>query len=357
MPDKTYMRNVNMSDDPAKERELRELTNENADEQNAGTEVESVLGSVHISKPSIERAFFLFKPLLNPLLKGFSKVETELSDLVNELKIERLPLDRPFSISQNVPYVVDYRQRKRLYLLCQQPLTLVIGGNQIPTVPGYWTPISLQTGAQIYALGVSDAAPMPVIVRACDTPMLEQALTLDQNFSGVQVTEDLIRYMISQGKAFRVATGQVATGAANAWIGLQGVTNNLPVNVIIYNIMVSANASTSDVRLYQNPGTTIVDPGLTQNLLSSIANQKTGAGSSSQLSALNGSPAATTQANPVNAGNIVADEAVVGNSTLNVLTNGSLLWLPKGAQNTFGVYAIQGTSGNKISITLEWIEF
>ena len=183
------------------------------------------------------------------------------------------------------------------------------------------------------------------------------SLALDPTFGGLSIAQ-FIQYHILAGRGFRATTGQVATGVANVWLAVQGVANALAVNVLIYNILVSCNASTSDVRLYNNVNSTSTDTDLTANLLTSIFNQKVGGGVASALSALNGSPAGTLQTTvSANAGNVVADMAVVGNSTLNVLSNGSLLLLPKGAQNTFGVYVIEGTSGNKVSITLEWIEF
>lgn len=165
---KTYMRNVNMEDDPHKEHELDHLTNQNADETEEGSDVENILGSVHISKPSIQHVFFLLKPLINPVLKQLLKVQTDLDELVNMMRLERIFVDRPVAISQSVPYVVDYKQRKFLYLLCMNALTLVINGNNITTTPGKWTAISYPVGTSITASGVSDASPIAVTVRATD---------------------------------------------------------------------------------------------------------------------------------------------------------------------------------------------
>ncbi len=173
---------------------------------------------------------------------------------------------------------------------------------------------------------------------------------------GRWLTTDQVRAYVAAGQAFRATTGQVATGGANAWIGLQLVANNPALNIIVYNILVWCNASSSDVRLYQNPGSTLTDGGLTTNLLAGIQNQNLGSATTSLLSALNGSPASTTQATPANAGTYVLGGGVSGNSSLYLLQNGSQVWLPKGKQSTLGIYLIEGTSGNKAGISIEWVE-
>lgn len=173
---------------------------------------------------------------------------------------------------------------------------------------------------------------------------------------GRWLTTDQVRAYVANGQGFRATTGQIATGAANSWIGLQLVANNPALNIIIYNILVWCNASSSDVRLYQNPGSTLTDGGLTLNLLPQISNQNLGSSTTSLLSALNGSPAGTSQANPANAGTYVLGAGVVGNSSLYLLQNGSQVWLPKGKQSTLGIYIIEGTLGNKAGISLEWVE-
>ncbi len=159
---------VNLARDPHARKVFNELTSENLDEANAHTEVEQVLGSVHISKPSIQHVFFLLRPIMKPILEQFSRVEHELNELVTLMKLERVFLDKPTIISTNIPYTVDYKGRKFLYLLCYQALSIVVNGNILATVPGKWFMISFPAGTAIYGSAVSDASPMPVTIRACD---------------------------------------------------------------------------------------------------------------------------------------------------------------------------------------------
>lgn len=164
------MSNVNMSDDPIKSHELDRITSAGSEDKEE-YDVEEVLGSVHISKPSIQHVFFLLRPILKPVLERFNKVEHELNELVNSMKLERVFLDRPVAISQNVPYTVDFKGRKYLYLLNNQGFSMVVNGQLLPADLGKWTPIMFPAGTLIYANGVNDASPLTVTIRACDTPM------------------------------------------------------------------------------------------------------------------------------------------------------------------------------------------
>src|SRR5258708_52496 len=161
--------------------------------------------------------------------------------------------------------------------------------------------------------------------------------------------------LIAAGQAFRTTTGELAS-AGDGVLGIQGVTNNLNVNVFIYSLLMVANTSQSDNRLYINPNSILVDAGLTVNLLTSIVNQNPGSSVVSQLTALNGSPAAPVAANPSNAGTQVGTYGILGNTTQQFLQNGSGLWLPKGKQNTFAAYGILAAAA-KGAITIEWVEF
>ncbi len=189
-------------------------------------------------------------------------------------------------------------------------------------------------------------------------PQAGTVLTDGNILSAPQTIQQVIQYLVMAGKGFRVTTGQVATGAANVYLGLQMAVNNLSVNVLIYNIYVSCNASTSDIRLYQGVGTTTTDADLTVSLTGNILNQVLGSATTTAIATLNGSPAAATAETVISgAGTQVMTMAASGNTTQNLLQNGSVILLPKGSQNTVATYAIEGTSGNKIAITFEWIEF
>ena len=178
-------KNVNLAQDPAAMRDFDAMTKEDLAEDQSGSDVETVLGSVHISRPSIQHAFFLLKPLLEPVLKQIKGADTNLHDLVNLLKMERVFLDIPVAISQNVPYVVDYKSRKFLYLLCRQALTLSVNGALVTTTPGQWIPINYQIGSQIFANGVNDGSPVTVLIRACDVPHPDAVSTENIQVNGI----------------------------------------------------------------------------------------------------------------------------------------------------------------------------
>lgn len=163
------MGNINMSDDPRKEHELDAITANDEYEDATESDVESVLGSVHISKPSIKRVFFLLRPFLKPALEAFNRVEHELHELVNAMKLERIFVDKPVSISANVAYEVNYQDRK--FLFAWSPVTLSLtadDGSIIPLLAANWTNISLRRGTHITAPAISDASPVQILVRACD---------------------------------------------------------------------------------------------------------------------------------------------------------------------------------------------
>lgn len=201
------MANVNMSDDPIKEHELNAITSDDSYEDQTGSDVENVLGSVHISKPSIQHVFFLLRPILKPILEQFNKLERELHELVNAMKIERTFLDNRAALSTNVGYTCDYRGRKFLYLYTSQTLTLGLsGGGAITAGANVWTPLTFPTGTIITASGISDANPVGVTVRACDAQMA------------------LFAELISGGASI----GNVALLAGTANIGNVGFTGDYP---------------------------------------------------------------------------------------------------------------------------------
>jgi hypothetical protein len=175
----TRMGNVNMSDDPRKEHELDTLTASPGEDKD-DADVEDVLGSVHISKPSIKRVFFLLRPFLRPALEAFNRVEHELHELVNAMKLERMFIDTPVLLSTNIGYQVNYQDRKFLYIMTMNPNLpqLVVNGNTLAGMqPARWFPLEFNRGT-VVTCTAADATPIPFIVRACDHPLAMYNISL-----------------------------------------------------------------------------------------------------------------------------------------------------------------------------------
>lgn len=176
------------------------------------------------------------------------------------------------------------------------------------------------------------------------------------NISNVFITEDFIRNSILAGKAFKVTTGFILTAATNALIGLQAEFNSIAKYVIIYRITSIVKASAAFAGLYQNPGSILTDAGLTVNILTSILPEGVNAGTSSAITALNTSPASTTQTTTSNAGTNVSNYAQANNSAFETLQNGSCIYIAKSTLATIATYVQVGTTGNVACINMHWLE-
>ena len=173
------------------------------------------------------------------------------------------------------------------------------------------------------------------------------------------LTNDQIRALIANGQGFRASTGIIATGAANAFIGVQARAQSLSVNVVIYNITAISNASMVDGRIYHNATGANTDTGLSTNLLTAnVANQIVG-GAAPALAVLNASPAATTETTGMGGTGAtqVGAFAVPANTAWTVLNNGSQIWLPKSVDRNVSLYSLLITSGQKAGYMIEWVEF
>jgi hypothetical protein len=169
------------------------------------------------------------------------------------------------------------------------------------------------------------------------------------------ITYSQIQALIANGQGFRATTANVVTNAANAFVGLQLIANNVGKTIVIYNAYTTTNGNAVDQRLYEQTVTT-TDTNLTVNLLNSILNQQPGNATTSVVSTLNGSPANTTQTTGM-VGTEVAQMGAPANGTINFLQNGSQIYLKTGTVAGLSVYVKVPTSGNLAAITLEWVEF
>jgi hypothetical protein len=172
--------NVNLGQDARANVAFQTVTNEDEETGLPESEPENVLGSVHISKPSIQHVFFLLRPLLKPLLARMEKLDERLTALVNDLALSRVFDDHPVALSQSVGYTLNYRNRRFLSLFTLVPLNLSINGSMtpIPCPPNVWTPITFPRGTTITAAGVQDSTPVMAIIRAHDEPLANNLTTI-----------------------------------------------------------------------------------------------------------------------------------------------------------------------------------
>lgn len=196
---------------------------------------------------------------------------------------------------------------------------------------------------------------LAVSMRGKGTAAGDTALLLDT--LGQMTIEDFIRYQIMAGHGFHATTGLIATGAGNAYVGMQAIINNVAKNILIYNILCfsGSGAASTDARLYQNALST-ADAALSTSLLTSIKNQQPASATASVMSALWGSPASTTQVGSF-VGTQVDQAGVSASGLLNFLQNPSIMWFKAGDVASVAAYMRVTTSANSAAVSMDWIEF
>lgn len=180
---------------------------------------------------------------------------------------------------------------------------------------------------------------------AGDTALLLDAL-------GQMTIEDFIRYQILQGNGFAATTGLIATATnSNAMVGLQILGANASKNILIYRMFATPGGNLeSDVRLNQGTANT-PDTNLTAS--PNVVNQS-GAATSS-VATVKGAPASVTTTTTV--GTQRAQYSVGANTVVELLQQGSTIYIPKNT-NGYGVgYVKVATAANSAAMSAEWIEF
>lgn len=276
------MSNVNMSDDPRKERELNTITNEDEETGIPESEVENVLGSVHISKPSIKHVFFLLRPILKPVLEAFNRQEHELHELVNAMRLERTFLDKPVAISANIPYEVNYQDRKFLFAWSPIAISLTAddGSSVIPVQAGTWVNISLRRGSKLTAPAVPDTQPQTILVRASDT-----LLSLDATRAilyGTQNTTGDFPIGVDANGRLKIGTAPANAGTVIGQVvqqaGATTYANTWSVQQSQNNAAVPAGAGTTVIKNAPGTLTTILITAAGTVPLQIFDNASTGAG-------------------------------------------------------------------------------
>lgn len=81
----------------------------------------------------------------------------------------RHPIDQSPQISATMPYIVDYKERKHLFLFSTVSLTLTVEDIGTMTIaPNTFTNISFPQGYRLLASNISSTAPIYVYVKATD---------------------------------------------------------------------------------------------------------------------------------------------------------------------------------------------
>jgi len=138
------------------------------------SEIEAIVttGLPPIHKKTLDHIFFLLRPILAPIIRENEKLRDDIRLLIGEMRKQYMFDDTPVNISANVGYEVNYLNHRLLYIIAQQPVTIVVAGNTFVLTPGVYSPLNYARGTRVYGSGVSDQNPVSVTVRACDTPML-----------------------------------------------------------------------------------------------------------------------------------------------------------------------------------------
>jgi hypothetical protein len=89
-----------------------------------------------------------------------------LQQLVDKLS-KRPPLNAMYMISATTPYVLDYKERKHVFLYSANTLTLTLEDLGDITVPqNTWLNMGFETGLRVFASGQS--ANVPIFIKATD---------------------------------------------------------------------------------------------------------------------------------------------------------------------------------------------
>ena len=80
---------------------------------------------------------------------------------IHEILIGREPIGATVQISATTPYIIDYKERKHLFIFSATSLTLTLedlGNFALPS--GQWVNMGFSTGTRVYASGQSSNVPL-----------------------------------------------------------------------------------------------------------------------------------------------------------------------------------------------------
>lgn len=167
--------------------------------------------------------------------------------------------------------------------------------------------------------------------------------------------QQFVQYETQLGNAYMATTGNIATGAANAFVAIQMTGNNISKSILLYSIVIgNGSGLETDGRILTLNAAT-VDANLTTNLLTSnVGNNMIGGGASS-LTTLACSPAGTTQTTGL-VGNNFTDWLSTANTMFDVFQGGKFIYAPKLTTWSIEIAQKKTTSTNAAMISIFWLE-
>lgn len=171
------------------------------------------------------------------------------------------------------------------------------------------------------------------------------------SLADIGISEDFIKACTRQGQAFSATSGLLSTVTnANVYIALGLLCSAITKNVFIYRVNVMVQNLSGDIRLNTmtsfdaNVATTVTA------VNNNLASATTPLAVTKSTAPGNSVPTATT-------GTARSQTAGTANGTIELLQNGSGIYIP--ANNTQGVtaWAKIPTAANTGAINIEWIEF
>lgn len=305
------------------------------------------------------------------------KLLTSLNTLNKEALRGRAPFNETVMVSATTPLQLDYRNRKHIYIQSGVALTLSLEDIGQATVPAnVWTDISYQPGMYLFAVG--QATNVPVRIRQTDetlapntngvvTPInltqilgaaiaasnpLFVAQTLGGSvLSGLNPEPNIsnIQQLILNAQGFTATSGQQPVATAGNFPCSFFTPTAATKNRLLYSIVVGqSNTGTVELSEITSDPAYGTNPSYFNNF---------GGGAASSLGTPDIGFTTTTQTAPA-ANVLMKSLRCAANQSIELLTGGQFIYLPKGAAgNGIGVttWAIPGAA-SIWTVTWSWLE-
>ncbi len=294
--------------------------------------------------------------IIKPLFDELALLNKHVDLLVKDLLKSRTLVDQNVQMSDSIGYLVNYQERKFVFLSSTTAFTLALSnGATYPVEANVWFNASFPRGTILTADGQSDAAPLMVLIRCTDEPMISTPNPVSQIVNGLPISATNpeinianFQAMILLGQGFNASTGKVVAAADMAGQVFFPSTN--PKNILIESIRLTYTNANQAAQL--------------QYITAADANIS-GAGSANMTieNLLLGGAASAAGATANYNGGIVAAEGspldlvnIQNSNTIEALSEGLMLFLPKLTAGGIAVY-VPTTAAGSWAMTVRWSEF